>query len=134
MNARATLSPNSAPVRNAVTSPFVARMLERIARLETSLQGTRLEINHVLDAELGELRAIRTDLLSARDQHAAETTSQTPNQKGGASEVLKSAFFTESASVSHPAVTPVELPSGLEAATMEDLNSALAAVFSQKQA
>ena len=133
MNARNTLSPNSTPVRSPVTPPFAARMLERIARLETSLQGTRLEINHVLDAELGELRAIRADILTARDQQTAEASSQPSSHKAGAAAEVKSAFFSEVSTTSHPAVTPVELPSGLEAATMEDLSSALAAVFSQKQ-
>ena len=134
MSTRNSLSPNAVTRRDGVAPSLVARLLDRISRLEASLNGTRLEINHVLDGELEELRAIRKELLAARGEQSwssKQTGSAEGSSLGKIVEFPPTSLSDASASTS--GFTQAELSPMLEVASIEDLSVALAAVFKERR-
>lgn len=133
MNSRNSSSPNAASRREGVNPSLVSRMLDRISRLESSLAGTRLEINHLLDGELEELRAIRKELLASRDDKG--WTSNQPVQSGPNGKIVEfPPSVAQAATGASTELAQAELTPLLEVASIEDLSDALAAVFKERRA
>ena len=106
----------------------VARVLDRLARLEASLIGTRLEIDRALDMELEELRALRKELLAAQDEQCTGS-----GETAMAGKIVEFVASTAgSPATSSTGVAQVELAPLLEGASLDDLSDALAAVFRKR--
>jgi hypothetical protein len=109
-------------------------MLDRISRLEASLLGTRLEINHLLDCELEELRAFRKELLTAHDERAWSPSPTSPTSQTSKIVEFRPAPPPSEAETASDEATQAELTPLLEVASMEDLSDALAAAFKERRA
>lgn len=121
MSVRISLSPNAGSRREPTPVSAMARMLDRLARLEASLIGTRLDIDRALDAELEQLRALRKDLLAVSQ-----------GQSAAAVPAGKIVEFLSPSGISTKVPAPAELAPHLEEASMDDLSDALAAVFRER--